>query len=136
MISTPASLRSEHWMLSSGIGGAFRLESLEDFAGIRKVRISGAKIHLRKCRTQSAIGGLLRCPLKITREPSVILINWSAMKIKAEGKTEFERFNNGMKKLLSVSHEEMQRRLAADPRGHAKPKRKRKGQNSSGPFKR
>src|SRR5690349_2569440 len=35
MILTPASLRSDHWMLSPGIGGAFRLESLVDFAGIR-----------------------------------------------------------------------------------------------------
>jgi len=48
------------------------------------------------------------------------------MKLKAEGKTEFERFNNVMKKMLSVSHEEMQRRLAADPRGHAKPKKKKR----------
>jgi len=55
------------------------------------------------------------------------------MKITAKGKTEFERFNNVMGKLLSVSHEEMQRRLAADPRGHAKPtpkrQRKRKAVN-------
>jgi hypothetical protein len=47
------------------------------------------------------------------------------MKLKAEGKTEFDRFNNVMGKLLSVSHEEMERRLAADPRGHGKPKKKR-----------
>jgi len=46
------------------------------------------------------------------------------MKIKAEGKTEFERFNNVVTKLLSVSKEEMNRRLAADPRGHPRPKRK------------
>jgi len=48
------------------------------------------------------------------------------MKIKVEGKTESERFKNAIGKLLSVSHEEMQRRLAADPRGHVKPKKKRK----------
>jgi hypothetical protein len=58
------------------------------------------------------------------------------MKIKVEGKTEFERFDNAMKKILSVSKEELDRRLAADPRGHAKPKRKRKGQLQAGPFKR
>ena len=51
------------------------------------------------------------------------------MKIKAKGKTEFERFDNAMKKILSVSHEEMQRRLAADPRGH--PKQKKKGRKRS-----
>jgi hypothetical protein len=48
------------------------------------------------------------------------------MKIKAEGKTESERFKNVIHKMLSVSHEEMQRRIAADPRGHAKPKRKKR----------
>lgn len=48
------------------------------------------------------------------------------MKIKAEGKTEFERFDNVMKKILSVSKEEMDLRLAADPRGHTKPKRKKR----------
>jgi hypothetical protein len=46
------------------------------------------------------------------------------MKIKASGNTEFERFNNVMGKLLSVSHEEMQRRIEADPRG--KPKKKKR----------
>lgn len=46
------------------------------------------------------------------------------MKIKAEGKTEFERFQNVMRKILSVSKEELDRRAAADPRGHPKPKRK------------
>ena len=46
------------------------------------------------------------------------------MKIKAEGKTEFERFDNVMRKILSVSHEEMQRRMKADPRG--KPKKKKR----------
>ncbi len=48
------------------------------------------------------------------------------MKIRNEGKTEFERFDNAVGKLLSVSHEEMQRRIAADPRGHPKSKSKRK----------
>jgi hypothetical protein len=48
------------------------------------------------------------------------------MKINAEGKTEFERFNNVVKKVLSVSKEEMDRRLAADPRGHEKPRRKKR----------
>src|SRR4051812_12153089 len=43
MISTPASLRSEHWMLSTGIGGRFRLESLEDFAGIRTCSLGRAE---------------------------------------------------------------------------------------------
>jgi hypothetical protein len=42
------------------------------------------------------------------------------MKIKSEGKDDFERFDNAMKKVLSVSHEEMQRRLREDPRGHSK----------------
>jgi hypothetical protein len=35
MMSTPASLRSDYWMLCVGIGGAFQLESLVEFAGIR-----------------------------------------------------------------------------------------------------
>src|ERR1041385_4407579 len=35
MISTPASLRSDHWMPSSGIGGGLQLESLAGFPGIR-----------------------------------------------------------------------------------------------------
>jgi hypothetical protein len=48
------------------------------------------------------------------------------MKIKVDGKTELERFNNGMKKLLSVSKEELDRRLAADPRGHGKPTKKKR----------
>jgi hypothetical protein len=48
------------------------------------------------------------------------------MKIKATGKTESERFKNVIGKLLSISHEEMQRRIAADPRGHSKPKRKKR----------
>lgn len=47
------------------------------------------------------------------------------MKIRSDGKTEFERFDNVMKKILSVSHEEMQRRLKADPRGKAHKKSKR-----------
>jgi hypothetical protein len=46
------------------------------------------------------------------------------MKIKTEGDSEFERFERVMNKLLSVSHEEMQRRLATDPRGHLKSKKK------------
>ncbi len=37
------------------------------------------------------------------------------MKIKSEGRAEFERFDNAMTKMLSVSHQEMQRRIAADP---------------------
>jgi hypothetical protein len=53
------------------------------------------------------------------------------VKIKSVGNTEFERFNNAMKKLLSVSKEELDRRLAADPRGHAKPKKKRKPAKAS-----
>jgi len=48
------------------------------------------------------------------------------MKIRAEGNTESERFKNVIHKMLSVSHEEMQRRIAADPRGHIKPKRKKR----------
>jgi len=48
------------------------------------------------------------------------------MKIKSEGKTEFERFNNATRKILSVSKDELNRRLAADPRGHAKPKPKKR----------
>ena len=52
------------------------------------------------------------------------------MKIKSEGKTEFERFDNSIKKLLSVSKEELDRRLAADPRGHPK-KKKRKPAKAS-----
>ena len=52
------------------------------------------------------------------------------MKINSEGKTEFERFDNVIGKLLAVSHEEMQRRIAADPRGHMK-KKKRKPAKAS-----
>ena len=48
------------------------------------------------------------------------------MKVKAEGTTEFERFNNVVNKILSVSKEELDRRLAADPRGHSKPKSKKR----------
>jgi len=48
------------------------------------------------------------------------------VKIKSEGKTEFERFDNAMNKMLSVSKEELDRRLAADPRGHPKPKGKKR----------
>jgi hypothetical protein len=48
------------------------------------------------------------------------------MKINIEGETEFERFDNAMKKILSVSKDEMDRRLAADPRGHPKSKSKRR----------
>lgn len=46
------------------------------------------------------------------------------MKIKSDGKTEFVRFDNVIGKLLSVSGEEMKKRIAADPRG--KPKRKKR----------
>jgi hypothetical protein len=53
------------------------------------------------------------------------------VKIKSEGKTESERFDDVMKKILSVSKEEMDKRLAADPRGHAKPKKKRKPAKAS-----
>jgi hypothetical protein len=52
------------------------------------------------------------------------------MKLKVEGRTEFERFDNAMKKILSVSKEELDRRLAADPRGHPK-KKKRKPAKAS-----
>ncbi len=48
------------------------------------------------------------------------------MKINSEGKTEFERFDNVMKKLLSVPKEELDRRLAADPRGHPRKKQTQK----------
>ena len=48
------------------------------------------------------------------------------MKIKVEGKIGAERFKNAIHKLLSVSHEEMQRRLAVDPRGHVKQKLKKR----------
>jgi hypothetical protein len=48
------------------------------------------------------------------------------MKIKAKGQTEFERFSNVVKKVLSVSKEEMDRRLAADPRGHYKSEKKKR----------
>jgi hypothetical protein len=53
------------------------------------------------------------------------------MKIKTEGKTEFERFNNVMQKILSVSKEELDRRAAADPRGHPKKTKKRKPAKAS-----
>jgi hypothetical protein len=48
------------------------------------------------------------------------------MKINAEGRTESEKFKTVVKKLLSVSKEELDRRLAADPRGHPKKKPKRR----------
>ena len=48
------------------------------------------------------------------------------MKVKSDGKTEFDRFNNVIGKMLSVSKAEMDRRIAADPRGHPKPKRKKR----------
>src|SRR5262245_34524614 len=40
MISTPASLRSDYWMPSSGIGGGIQLESMVGFPGIRNHRLS------------------------------------------------------------------------------------------------
>jgi len=36
-----------------------------------------------------------------------------------------------MKKILSVSHEEMQGRLAADPRGHTKTKKRKPAKASA-----
>ena len=53
------------------------------------------------------------------------------MKITSEGQTPFERFDNVMKKILSVSHEEMQGRLAADPRGHTKTKKRKPAKASA-----
>ena len=53
------------------------------------------------------------------------------MKVRVDGKTEFDRFDNVMGKLLSVSKEEMDRRLAADPRGHSGEKKKRKPAKAS-----
>ncbi len=53
------------------------------------------------------------------------------MKINAEGKTEFERFDNVIKKLLSISKEELDRRVAADPRGHPKTKKRKPAKASA-----
>jgi hypothetical protein len=53
------------------------------------------------------------------------------MKIKAEGKTDSERFDNAIKKILSVSKEKLNQRLASDPRGHVKPKKTRKRTEAS-----
>jgi hypothetical protein len=53
------------------------------------------------------------------------------MKLKIEGKTESERFENGLKRLLSVSKEELDRRLAADPRGHPKTKKRKPAKASA-----
>lgn len=58
------------------------------------------------------------------------------MKIKIEGKTESQRFDNGIKRLLSVSKDEMDRRLAADPRGHPKPKSKKRKPAKASAFSR
>ena len=57
----------------------------------------------------------------------VMIIGISAWQIYKSRQNEqaAQRFDNAMTKLLSVSHQEMQRRLAADPRGHGK-KKKRK----------
>jgi hypothetical protein len=48
------------------------------------------------------------------------------LKINAEGKTEFERFDNTMKRLLSVPHEEIKQELEAEERS-----KKRKEANAS-----
>jgi hypothetical protein len=53
------------------------------------------------------------------------------MKITIEGKTEFERFNNAVGKLLSVSHEEMQKRIAVDPRMKPKSKKRKPAKASA-----
>lgn len=53
------------------------------------------------------------------------------MKIRSEGKTGAERFDNVMKKLLSISKEEMDRRIAADPRGHPKNKKRKPAKASA-----
>ena len=44
------------------------------------------------------------------------------MKLRVSGKIESERFDEAVRRLLAVSHEELQRRLAAEKR--AKKKRK------------
>jgi hypothetical protein len=46
------------------------------------------------------------------------------LKINADGKTEFERFDNTMKKLLSVSHEEIKQKLDAEKRDRKRKKAK------------
>lgn len=53
------------------------------------------------------------------------------MKIKTEGNDAFERFDSALKKILSVSKEEMNRRLAADPRGHPKGKKRKPAKASA-----
>jgi hypothetical protein len=53
------------------------------------------------------------------------------MKLIVRGKTEFERFDSAIEKMLSVSHEEMQKRLAADKRGHPKIKTKKRKQKAA-----
>ena len=53
------------------------------------------------------------------------------MKVKSEGRTELDRFNNVMGKLLSVPKDEMDRRSAADPRGHKAKTKKRKPAKAS-----
>src|SRR5438132_11120430 len=40
MINTPASLRSDHWMLCVGIGVCFQSESVSGFVGIRNCKES------------------------------------------------------------------------------------------------
>src|SRR5881409_4058524 len=45
MINTPASLRSDHWMLCVGIGVCFQSESVSGFVGIRNHRRQSFLFH-------------------------------------------------------------------------------------------
>ena len=55
------------------------------------------------------------------------------MKIVARGETEFKRFDTTMSKLLSVSHDKLQKRLSKEERSKAR-KKKRKAAKTSAFF--
>ena len=53
------------------------------------------------------------------------------MKINAKGGTEFGRFDNTNKKLLSVSYEELRRRLQKEEKAKARKKKRKSAKTSA-----
>ena len=54
------------------------------------------------------------------------------MKINVQGSTDAERFKNAIGKILSVSSEDMKRRIAADPRGKPNARKRKTKASASG----
>ena len=53
------------------------------------------------------------------------------MKLLTKGRTEFQRFDNSMWKILSVSHEELQRRLESEEKAKARNKKRKPSKTSA-----